>query len=146
MKYASIFAGALLVLAAGPALAAKAFTTDAVHMFAGPGDNFPQVMRLSSGRAITIHGCVANYNWCDVEWRGNRGWVMGGALTLAYQDASTSVSDLGRSLNIPNVSFDVRSYWEKNYQTRPWYADRDDWYRASGGAERDALPNTSSRQ
>ena len=124
MRHVAIIAGALVALASGSA-AANAVTTDAVHMYAGPNTNYPQVMRLSAGRPLTLHGCLANFEWCDVEWRGNRGWVPGGALSTADR-ANVATS------NVPNLRFDLKAYWEQNYQSRPWYADKDTWYTAIG--------------
>ncbi len=141
MRYIALYAGALLALASGPALAADALTTDAIHMYAGPNDNFPQVMRLSAGRPVTLHGCLASFEWCDVEWRGNRGWVHAGA--LATPD-NVNVAASGPTLDVPRVRFDVRTYWEQNYQSRPWYADRDTWYQAIG-TPRDAYPESTFR-
>src|SRR5690242_17394350 len=127
MKCGAIFAGAMLLVCSGAALAANGMTTDAVHMYAGPGDNYPQVMRLGAGRPLTIHACLSTYEWCDVTWRGNRGWVS--AYGLATLNQNVSLADGGAQLGVPQVRFNLRSYWEENYQQRPWYADRDEWYR-----------------
>ena len=138
MRHVALYAGSLLALAAGPALAANALTTDAVHMYAGPNMNYPEVMRLSAGRPVTLHGCLANVAWCDVEWRGNRGWVPAGALSTNDKSKINSSAQL----NVPQVQFDVRTYWEQNYQTRPWYADRGTWYSEIGSPQK-AVPETN---
>ncbi len=131
MRHVALCAGALLALACGPALAANAVTTDAIHMYAGPNDNYPQVMRLSAGRPVTVRGCLADFNWCDVEWRGNRGWIPAGALVTADHVSVAAT----QSVDVPKIRFDVRTYWEQNYQTRPWYADRETWYHEIGTPE-----------
>ena len=137
MKYVALTAGMLVALAAGSAFAANATIADSVHMYAGPNTNYPEVMRLSAGRPVTVHGCLANMEWCDVEWRGNRGWVPGGVIS------PTDKSNVGTSSNV--LSFDLKAYWEQNYQTRPWYADKDTWYTAIGTSH-DIQPETTLRQ
>lgn len=136
MKYIALTAGALLAFASGSAFAVNAFVTDAVHMYAGPNTNYPEVMRLSAGRPVTLYGCLANFEWCDVEWRGNRGWVPAGALSTADK---SNIAASGQTLKVPSLRFDLKTYWEQNYQSRPWYADKETWYTAIG-TSRDVYP------
>jgi len=136
MKYVALCAGAFLAFASGSASAANVVTTDAVHMLAGPNENYPQVMRLSASRPVTLHGCLPSFEWCDVEWRGNRGWVPAGALATSENQ---SIAADGPSLGVPRVRFDVKTYWEQNYQGRPWYADRSVWYQALGTTREDSI-------
>ncbi len=131
MRFVLVVVGALCLFGVGAAVAANGYTTDSVHMFAGPSDQYPAVMRLSAGRPLTIHGCLPDFAWCDVSWRGNRGWVTGFALEALSRERRVGTADSGHLTGVPVVDFDVQDYWEDNYRDRPWYADRTEWFRVS---------------
>lgn len=110
-------------------------------MYAGPGDAYPQVMRLAAGLQISLHGCTADTNmgepgttWCDVTWRGKRGWVQGDALEVREHGVRQPVS----AAAVPAASFELASYWDANYKSRLWYADRSKWQKLGGGVVQSA--------
>ncbi|MGE4063011.1 MAG: SH3 domain-containing protein [Rhodospirillaceae bacterium] len=128
-KFAS-FCAAFVVLSflAAPALAASnGSTAQPVMLQAGPGTEFPEVMRLAPNLKITIHGCARAWDWCDVEWRGNRGWVPALALHYRLDRSLLPVSSYGPRIGLPEVEFDLTKYWEAHYQQRPWYPQRHEW-------------------
>ena len=94
-------------------------------MFAGPRGDFPQVMHLAADLKIEIHGCLRNGLWCDVTWRGNRGWVP--AASLAYRAGDERIALQRIPSQVPLVSLDLRGYWDQNYRERLWYADVSKW-------------------
>jgi uncharacterized protein YraI len=112
---------------AAPALAANGSTSQGVQMQAGPGGHYPDVMRLAPNLKITIHGCARAWDWCDVEWRGNRGWVPAAALDYRIDRTLLPVANYGPRVGLPQVDFDLAKYWDAHYRQRPWYADRDEW-------------------
>ena len=117
--------GAALLLFSATANAAGGNTLASTDMFAGPGDQFPQVMHLAPDLKVQIHGCLRNGLWCDVTWRGNRGWVA--AQSLAYRAGTDRVALEQPAAEVPPVTFDLRAYWEQNYRDRLWYADVNKW-------------------
>lgn len=96
-------------------------------MHAGPGQDFPGVMRLAPNLKVTIHGCIQAWAWCDVEWRGNRGWVSAAALDYRLDGSVLSVSGYGPRVGIPQLDFNLAKYWETHYRQRPWYSEREQW-------------------
>jgi len=71
-------AALVLVIAAwAPAALAQmlATVTAGVHLRAGPDIFFPSVMILPPGAAVQVFGCEQGFNWCDVQFGLNRGWV-----------------------------------------------------------------------
>jgi uncharacterized protein YraI len=76
---------------------------------------------------ITIHGCARAWDWCDVEWRGNRGWVPAAGLDYRLDRTLLPVANYGPRVGLPHVDFDLPKYWEAHYRQRPWYADRKEW-------------------
>jgi uncharacterized protein YraI len=54
--------------------------------------------------------------WCDVTWRGKRGWV--NSMNVAYTGPRTEV---------PVVSFSCDKYWDENYKSQFFYSDKDKW-------------------
>src|SRR5258706_6979277 len=78
-----------LLAAAGMALSAvaaaqEAYTTRQVNVRAGPERDFPLVATLAPGTSVHVNGCVADYVWCDIDFGGNRGWVIGRSLQYYY--------------------------------------------------------------
>jgi uncharacterized protein YraI len=81
--WASALAAAVLTGAAGaatPAAAEQAVGYTAphaisVHLHAGPATRYPIIGTIPIDEEITVHGCATVGLWCDVEWRGDRGWV-----------------------------------------------------------------------
>jgi uncharacterized protein YraI len=129
MKW-SFGVGAALILFSASAHAASGTTVAATDMFAGPSGDFPQVMHLAADLKIQIHGCLRNGLWCDVAWRGNRGWVP--AQALAYRAGEERIA-LGRlPAQVPPVAFDLRNYWDANYRDRLWYPEEDKWEARAG--------------
>jgi uncharacterized protein YraI len=118
--------GAALAVMGGPALAANGSTTESVQLQAGPGSQYPDVMRLAAGLKVEIHGCSAAWDWCDITWRGNRGWVL--ATSLSYHsEAGEPSTSLKRESGLPTATFNLEAYWNTHYAQRPWFADRDAW-------------------
>jgi uncharacterized protein YraI len=112
---------------ATPALAANGTTSQGVQLQAGPGTEYPDVMRLAPNLKITIHGCARAWDWCDVEWRGNRGWAPAAALAYSLDRSLLPVANFGPRVGLPEVEFNLAKYWEAHYQQRPWYPDRKEW-------------------
>lgn len=112
---------------AAPAFAANGSTSHGVQMHAGPSQDFPDVMRLAPNLKVTIHGCVQAWAWCDVEWRGNRGWVSTDALDYRMDGTLLPVAGYGPRVGIPQLDFNLPRYWETHYRQRPWYPERQQW-------------------
>jgi hypothetical protein len=60
---------------------------------------------------------------------GSRGWIAGNFIQYEYQDGPVLLPEYGAQIGIPIVSFVIGSYWGNYYRDRPFYRDRDDWYR-----------------
>jgi len=128
MQKSFVFGAALYVssVLAAPAIAADGSTSEGAQLQAGPGIEYPEVMRLAPNLTITIHGCARAWDWCDVEWRGNRGWAP--AHTLAYHVEDRLLPVAGyKHVGVPEVEFNLAEYWEAHYRQRPWYPDRKEW-------------------
>ena len=117
--------GIALILLSTTAYAASGNTRAATDMYAGPGGEFPQVMHLAGDLKVQIHACLRDGLWCDVTWRGNRGWVP--AEALAYRAGDERVALQQTSGQVPLVTFNLRGYWDQNYRNKLWYADVGKW-------------------
>jgi uncharacterized protein YraI len=114
------------------AAAAPGYATGNVNLRAGPGTEYPVVVTLGAGTGLEIYGCLSGYSWCDVNWRGYRGWVSSNYLEAAYQDRRVYV----REVAPPIISFSFGSYWDDHYRGRSWYRDRDRYDRREVRQER----------
>lgn len=127
-------AAAMMVPTVASAATAAIVTTD-LNMRTGPGTRYQAFTTIPVGGRVTVYGCATGYNWCDISWAGNRGWVSG--KYLAYREGSSSyydrpMSSVGVYVGVPVIGFDLYSYHDRYYRGRPWYRnhdrwDRDDW-------------------
>ena len=134
MKHLRILAIAAAAMLGGSTLASaqEAFTTNDVNMRAGPGSRYPVVTTIPSDREVIIHGCLSNWDWCDVSWRRNRGWVFSDYLEALYRSRRIGFDEYRTYIDIPFVSFGF-GYWDRYYRDRPWF---DDWDRWGDGGDR----------
>lgn len=117
----------LLSSIALPALAQDASVTVDLNMRAGPGSQYPVITTIPGGRSVDIYGCESGLNWCDVSWRGNRGWVYSDYLNYTYDRRTRPVAEWGGRIGLPIVSFSFGDYADRHYRQMPWYADRSRW-------------------
>jgi uncharacterized protein YraI len=102
--------------------AVTAYVTTSLNLRAGPGTNYPAVARMRAGDRVEVYGCLSGWTWCDINWRGYRGWAAGRYLLVAYQNRRAPVYRYGRFLGIPFVSFNVSFYWGQHYRAFPFFA------------------------
>jgi uncharacterized protein YraI len=119
-----VFAGFAMPAAAA---AQTAIVTTDLNMRAGPSTEFPVVAMLPEDSRVRVHGCLTDYDWCDVSWDGERGWVNGSYLQERYRNRVVVLSDYGSELDVPIVAFRVGTYWDSYYRSRPWYGQRTRW-------------------
>jgi uncharacterized protein YraI len=116
-----------------PALAqaADGYVTGNVNLRAGPDPSYPLVDQLPAGTEVDVQGCTDGWEWCDVinANDGSRGWIAGNFIQYEYEDQPVLLPEYGEQIGIPIVSFVIGSYWDNYYRGRPFYRDRDEWYR-----------------
>lgn len=86
-------------------MAAKAVTQADLNIRTGPGIAYSAVAVVPSGLTVTILGCADSGRWCDVVWKGYRGWVSGNYLGSVRSQ-------------VPVVVYDPVIY-EQYYNSRP---------------------------
>jgi uncharacterized protein YraI len=136
-------AGAFVVALAlpGSAIAQTVETTADVNMRAGPSTRFPVVTTIPENRQVQVFGCDRNLDWCDVAWRGNRGWVFSEYLEVGDQRRRGPIGEIGRLLGLPFAAFDPEGYWDRHYRDRPWYDERQRWGATGGLRTGEAQPH-----
>jgi uncharacterized protein YraI len=111
------------------AMARPGFVTTSLNLRAGPSTSFPVVDTLPAGASVNIHGCLAGYTWCDVGWRGERGWVAGRYLDFVYRGRRVLLPDYAVEVGFPIVGFSVGTYWNHYYRHRSFYHRRHNFER-----------------
>lgn len=128
MKHLRIlaFAATALLGAATAASAQEAYTTNDVSMRAGPGTRYPVVRMIPEDAVVYIHGCLRNWDWCDVSWRRSRGWVFSDYLEGLYRNRRIGFDEWRDYVDVPYVTFGF-GYWDRYYRDRPWYGHWERW-------------------
>jgi len=74
---ATLAFGALSLLPlTGAAMAASAYASDKISIFAEPRNRANEIVgMLQAGETVTIDRCTASGNWCRVFHNGPTGWV-----------------------------------------------------------------------
>ncbi|EXI69774.1 MAG: hypothetical protein AW08_00267 [Candidatus Accumulibacter adjunctus] len=104
-----------------------ATTTTSVNVRAGPEKNFPTVTWLLSGTRVTVHGCVANWRWCDVTAGRDRGWVYARFLSIPFDGRVVTILNGGPNLGLPQADFSLGEYWDAHYQRQHWFGRKAYW-------------------
>lgn len=118
----------LLALAPVAATAADAYVTASVNLRAGPDIGYPRVDIIPFGYTIQIYGCTNGWVWCDVGYRGYRGWVAGSYIEFYDNGYYQPLPQYGARVGIPIVTFAISVYWSNYYSHRPFYRERNYWY------------------
>ncbi|MCE7027884.1 SH3 domain-containing protein [Jiella avicenniae] len=138
MKKTLLAAAALASAVAVPAGSAyaseKAIATTNVNLRAGPSTDYPVVDVLVAGEGLRVFGCLQTRSWCDVRFRGQRGWISANYIALTGGNYS------GRHdfdpYSAPVITFSIDSYWGDHYRSRNFYHNRDR-FRGHRGPGRD---------
>lgn len=110
------------------ALATDGYTTGNVSLRAGPDPGYPLIDTIPAGAPLDIQGCTSGWEWCDVIFQDERGWVAGNFIQYDYNNQYVLVPQYGVQIGIPIVTFVIGSYWDSYYRNRPFYRERDRWY------------------
>jgi len=121
---------AVLPLLALPALAlaADGYTTGNVNLRAGPDISYPLIDTIPAGAPVSVQGCTSGWEWCDVIFQGERGWIAGNFIQYNYNNQYVLVPQYGMQIGIPIVTFVIGNYWNSYYRNRPFYRERARWY------------------
>jgi hypothetical protein len=76
---------------------------------------------MGAGDGVTIYGCLSGWSWCDIGWRGNRGWAAGQYLQVVYHNQRGPITSYGGYIGLPFITFSLDSYWNNNYRHRNFY-------------------------
>lgn len=131
-----LLASALLaatVFVAGAAQARPAFLIDTDSIHTGPGFDYERLTRVPENARVEVHTCTASYEWCQVSWRGVRGWMDGEQLEVRHAGRMVSLHDFGPRTGIP--SFASRYDDDDDYGPPRLAWDDEDF-------DRDGIPNS----
>lgn len=125
----SIMTMAALVAAALPISAASAqtmhgYTVQPARLYSGPLRDYPSVRMLRRGTSVNVQGCLRDWTWCDVTYRGTRGWVAGNALRVRQDGRRRGI---GAGMGIGVTTFTFGSYWDNHYRGQRFYGQRQRW-------------------
>lgn len=83
---------------------ANFFTTTHVNMRTGPGTDHRVMDTVPDKQIVTVTGCIAEQDWCLVEWDGRSGWLSSKFITRPAPIGSFALQ--AKILDIPVVDFE----------------------------------------
>jgi uncharacterized protein YraI len=86
-----------------------------VNIRGGPGTNYEIVGNLPAGEIVSVLSCNSGYEWCEIDYVGQRGYVAARYLTYAVQGDyyDRPVSSVGVYVGLP-------LFWDVYPTYRPW--------------------------
>jgi uncharacterized protein YraI len=117
---AAVIAG--LLLPAQAMAAYEAYTRADLNLRVGPSTSYGVIDVIPHGEPVLVLGCLAEYEWCDVEWYGLRGWVS--ARYLVQPGTTVYLPQIAPRIGLPIISFSFGAYHDRYYRDRPWYRQR----------------------
>ncbi len=140
---------AVMALAPMSAHAVTGFTDDSTSLRAGPGRDYPRIERLPKNVRVEVHGCLRRYDWCDVSYRGYRGWMDADDVKVAFRNTRGYIREYGPTYNVPLISFSFDTYWDNHYRKQRFYRERVAWREKSrtwyNDRDHDGIPNRVDR-
>lgn len=127
---------AATVLAAGAAQARPGYLVNNFNLFDGPGREYERLVRVPEDARVEVHGCLPSFDWCQVTWRGVRGWIDAHGVEVRHAGRMVTIYDFGPRTGIPTYA----SYDEDDYDDRPARLAWDDQ-----DFDNDGIPNAVDR-
>lgn len=109
------------------ASAEEAYVAETGTLRAGPDYDFPEIRTIPRDRIIEVFGCTTDYEWCDVEYRGDRGWFPGDNMEFYYEGRRAPLPWVAPLIGLVILDFAIDDYWGRYYHGRPWFHERDHW-------------------
>ena len=131
-KLLGVVAMAATLLTAGAAQAATAIATTNVNLRAGPSTQYPAVDVVRSGEDVRVFGCLETRSWCDVGFRGFRGWMSSNYLAIVDTGRRYTGPQVVERIGAPVIGFSFGRYWDDIYRSRSFYRERANWDRWDG--------------
>ena len=125
-------AAAVLGFNAAHAATATAIATTNVNLRAGPSTQYPAVDVVRSGEDVRVFGCLETRSWCDVGFRGFRGWMSSNYIAVVDVGRRYTGPEVVGRIGAPIVGYSFGRYWDDNYRDRSFYRDRGNWDRWDG--------------
>ncbi len=95
---------AVTVLAAGAAQARPGYMIDPSSIHTGPGFDYERLARVPENARVEVHTCTASYDWCQVSWRGVRGWMEGEEIEVRHAGRMVSLQEFGPRTGVPSYA------------------------------------------
>lgn len=103
--FAASAAGLLMSTAALAQGAEFAAGTD-LNLRAGPGPSFDIVSVIPASATVTVDGCLADANWCQVTHDGKTGWAASDYLAVKSGDEVAVLATRPATVEVATVTYD----------------------------------------
>lgn len=76
-----------------------------LHLRAGPGPNYKIIDVIDAEGEVTLHGCLEEANWCEVDYAGQTGWAYGDYLATSLDGDVVAVYPNRTRIETRTVTF-----------------------------------------
>lgn len=104
-------------------------------ILAGPAWRYPHAGYVPVQGRVAINACLPDRSWCDISYRGARGWVAGTLVAVVHRGRRQTLATLGPRAGVDSRDFDFGDYWDDHYRDRDFYRERDRWLRSDGRSQ-----------
>jgi len=96
---------AAAMLSATASAATKVEATTALNIRSGPGPQYGVVGVINANDQAVIEGCIEGSLWCQVNYKGERGWAYSKYLTASAAGKTVVIADDRATLKVPVVTY-----------------------------------------
>lgn len=108
MKTMTLFSAAAIMAAGLPCAASAAATaraTTPLNIHSGPGPQSAVIGVIPGNGRATVQDCIRGSGWCQVSYRGIRGWAYSTYLTATTPRGSIELAQNRARLGIPTITY-----------------------------------------
>lgn len=101
----TVLAAAATLAIASPAFAVTGTANADLPLRSGPGPMHNIIGTVDRNATLEVEGCVEAGTWCQVNSKGQRGWVWGANVTAQQAGQTVIVTQQRQALQVPVVTY-----------------------------------------
>ena len=109
IKHILLQGTAMVVFATAASADMSAMAITDLNLRAGPGPNYGVIDVIDSEASVELEGCLAESNWCKVDFEGTEGWAYGEYLNVSTTEQVVVVTERPADVEIAQLTLDAEA-------------------------------------